>query len=95
MPFERKPRFSGQIWPTFFLCLNFTLTFIILLLFSWLQLEIDQLIYCLGEEMGVCTENIKAEMKPKYAEINQSAKELKYLFTQYQYHNGNHFKIWF
>jgi len=48
-----------------------------------LDKDIDQLIYCLGEEMAVCSDAIKQQMKPKFAEISQNAKELKFLIVQY------------
>jgi len=49
----------------------------------YLDKDIDQLIAGLGEEMNVCSEAIKHEMKPKLVEITQNAKELKFLIVQY------------
>lgn len=49
----------------------------------YLDKDIDQLVFCLGEEMGVCSENIRQDLKPKYTEISQGGKELKFLISQY------------
>ena len=47
--------------------------------------DIDQLIYCLGEEMSICSDSIKNGMKHMYYNIAHNGKELKYMIYQYLY----------
>lgn len=48
-----------------------------------LKLDIDQLIYCLGEEMSICSDSVRNTMKPRYNELSNKRRELKHLLSQY------------
>lgn len=45
--------------------------------------DIDTLIYCLGEEMNICSEPIRNNMKSKFTEVSQNSAHLKRLINDY------------
>eukprot|EP00026_Physarum_polycephalum_P007583 Phypoly_transcript_07646.p1 GENE.Phypoly_transcript_07646~~Phypoly_transcript_07646.p1 ORF type:complete len:406 (+),score=46.82 Phypoly_transcript_07646:315-1532(+) len=57
--------------------------------FRSVDTAIDQLIFCIGEEMRICSDVIRNSMEHKYHEVTRHTAELKQLLSQYSAESAN------